>query len=68
VGVAIIIGVPSAWFINNLWLEMIAYRTSFSPGVIVSGIAILIGLSLVTIGSQTLKAAFMNPVDNLKNE
>lgn len=68
VSVAIIIGVPSAWFINNLWLEMIAYRTSFSPGVIVSGIAILIALSLLTIGSQTLKAAFMNPVDNLKNE
>lgn len=68
IGIAIVIGVPAAWFINNLWLEMIAYRTSFGPGVIISGITILLVLSLVTIGSQTLKAAFTNPVDNLKNE
>ena len=66
--VAILIGVPLAWFINNLWLEMIAYRTSFSPLVVFIGISILLGLAIVTIGSQTLRAAFTNPVDNLKNE
>jgi putative ABC transport system permease protein len=66
--VSIFIGVPLAWFINNLWLELIAYRTSFSPGVIVTGIGILIALGVVTIGSQTLRAALTNPVDNLKNE
>ncbi|MEX1239795.1 MAG: FtsX-like permease family protein [Cyclobacteriaceae bacterium] len=66
--IAIVIGVPMAWFINNLWLELIAYRTSFSPLMILTGIGILLLLGVVTIGSQTLRAAFTNPVDNLKNE
>jgi putative ABC transport system permease protein len=66
--IAILIGVPLAWFINDLWLQLIAYRTTFSPGVIITGIAILIVLGIITIGSQTLRAAFANPVDNLKNE
>lgn len=66
--VSILIGVPLAWYINGLWLELIAYRTSFDIGVVMTGVAILITLGIVTIGSQTLRAAFTNPVDNLKNE
>jgi len=67
-GVAVLIAVPVAWFVNNLWLEQIAYRTSFSVGVIGLGILILLALGGLTIGSQTVRAAFTNPVDNLKNE
>lgn len=68
IGVAIVIGVPLAWFINNFWLQLIAYRTNFNLGVILSGTGILLVLGIITIGSQTLRAAFTNPVDNLKNE
>lgn len=68
IGIAIIIGVPLAWFINNLWLQLIAYRTDFNLGVILAGTGILLVLGMITIGSQTLRAAFTNPVDNLKNE
>ncbi len=67
-GLAILFAVPASWLLNNLWLENIAYRTTVGPGVIAAGIAILFGLGLVTIGSQTLKAAFANPASNLKNE
>lgn len=67
-GLAILFAVPISWFVNNLWLESIAYRTNVGAGVVLSGIAILILLGAVTIGSQTLKAAFANPADNLKNE
>jgi putative ABC transport system permease protein len=65
---AIIIAVPIAWFLNNLWLEHIAYRTTLSPMVILTGVSILIILGIVTIGSQTMKAAFANPVNSLKND
>ena len=68
IGVAIAIGVPLAWLINNFWLTLIAYRTSFSPWVVVTGIGFLLFCSLLTIGSQTIRAVFTNPVDNLKNE
>jgi putative ABC transport system permease protein len=66
--VSVIIGVPAAWFINDLWLEMIAYRTEISMSVILTSVSVLIGLGAITVGSQTFRAAFTNPIDNLKNE
>jgi putative ABC transport system permease protein len=65
---SMIIGIPAAWFLNNFWLQFMAYRTSIGPGTITIGISILFALGAVTIGSQTLRAAFTNPVKNLKNE
>lgn len=66
--VAIAIGLPAAWFINNLWLERIAYHTEIGVTLALTGILILLLLGAITIGSQTLRAAFTNPVDNLKGE
>jgi putative ABC transport system permease protein len=66
--ISIMLGIPAAWFINNLWLEFMAYRTNVSFGMISLGVLILLLLGVFTIGSQTLRAAFANPVDNLKNE
>ena len=66
--IAIVIAVPAAWFINNLWLQLIAYRTELSGGVISLGVLLLLLVGGLTIGSQTLRAAYANPVDNLKNE
>jgi putative ABC transport system permease protein len=66
--VAILIGVPAAYFINNMWLELIAYHTSFDFAVIILGVLILLIFSILTIGSQTYRASFINPVDNLKGE
>lgn len=66
--IAILVGVPLAWFANNLWLQLIAYRTDITIGIIVQGVAILLILGGLTIGSQTLRAAFANPAENLKND
>jgi putative ABC transport system permease protein len=66
--VSILIGVPIAYFGNNLWLEFMAYRTEIDFTVIATGVLTMLALGAITIGSQTLKAAFTNPVDNLKNE
>jgi putative ABC transport system permease protein len=66
--IAVCIGAPLAWFLNNLWLELIAYHTSVSAGVIISGALILLGFGALTIGSQTLRATYTNPVDNMKSE
>jgi len=66
--IAVLIGVPAAWFLNDLWLQFIAYHTSVDAPVILTGIMILLGLGGITIGSQTLRAAFTNPAENLKNE
>lgn len=66
--IAVAIGVPLAWFVNDMWLQYIAYHTEIGIGVIASGALTLFLLGGVTIGSQTLRAAYAKPVDNLKSE
>jgi putative ABC transport system permease protein len=67
-GIAIVIAVPAAYFINNLWLQLIAYHVTIDIGMVLLGVFLLIVFGVITIGSQTWRAAFINPVDNLKSE
>jgi putative ABC transport system permease protein len=66
--IAIVIAVPAAYFINNLWLEQLAYHVSVDFLTIALGIILLLVFSGLTIGSQTWRAVFVNPVENLKGE
>jgi putative ABC transport system permease protein len=65
---SIAIGVPAAYFINTLWLELIAYHISLNFSMIIIGVSILILFGVLTVGSQTIRATFVKPVDNLKND
>ena len=65
---AIGIAVPAGYFLNNMWLELIAYHVEVDIATILLGIVFLIFFGAVTIGSQTWRAVFINPVENLKNE
>jgi putative ABC transport system permease protein len=65
---AIAIAVPAAYFINNLWLEEMAYHVTVDLATVLSGISALVILGILTIGSQMYRAAFINPVENLKTE
>jgi len=67
-GMAVLIGVPAAYFVNGLWLELIAYHTTVDLAVIAVGVSFLLLFGILTIGSQTIRATFVNPVDNLKSE
>jgi len=66
--ISIFLAVPMAYFANNLWLELLENHVSIDIAVIALGIVILIVFGVLTIGSQTWRAAFVNPVDNLKSE
>lgn len=66
--IAILLAVPAAYFLNNLWLEQMAYHVYVDFSTIGLGVFALICLGTVTIGSQTWRAVFVNPVDNLKSE
>ena len=66
--VAILLAVPSAHFLNNLWLQKLAYHVSVDIPAIALGVFILIFFGAITIGSQTWRATFVKPVENLKNE
>ena len=67
-GLAVALGVPAAYFVNNIWLNLIAYHTSLDLSAISIGVCILILFGLLTIGSQTIRATFVKPVENLKGE
>ncbi len=66
--IAIAIAVPAAYFLNNMWLELLAYHVTIDVSVIFLGVFVLIVFGVLTIGSQTWRATFVNPVENLKSE
>lgn len=68
ISTVVVVAVPIVWLVNNLWLEHIAYRTSLGVHVIAGGGMIIFLLGIITFGSQTLRAAFANPVNTLKND
>jgi putative ABC transport system permease protein len=51
-----------------LWLENFVSHVTVDIVTIATGVIVLAFFGLLTIGSQTLQALFVNPVDNLKND
>ncbi|HTH58043.1 MAG TPA: ABC transporter permease [Cyclobacteriaceae bacterium] len=68
IGLAVLIGLPLSYFVNDFWLNLIAYHTTISAGMISISVLVLIFFGALTIGSQTLRAAWLNPVDSLRSE
>jgi putative ABC transport system permease protein len=66
--IAAIIGAPLAYLINSIWLKFLAFHVSFGAGTLFTGILIVFITGILTVLSQTLKAANSNPVDILKYE
>lgn len=64
--VAIGIGAPFSFIINNLWLQRFPNRVEFGIGTVLLGVLILLILGSITIGSQAIAAAKRNPVDSIK--
>ena len=66
--ISILIAAPFSYLINNLWLDNLSNRVDFGFGTVVIGSFLMLGLGLLTIGSQTIRAARQNPVHSLKDE
>jgi putative ABC transport system permease protein len=66
--VATLIAWPLGYWVMNRWLEGFAFRTGLSVWIfLVSGLAAL-GIAVMSVGSQVLKAALANPAESLKYE
>jgi len=66
--VAAIIAGPLAYMINNMWIQYIADHSPFGIGVVFLGLFLVIGFGMITIATQTLKAANTNPAESLRYE
>jgi len=66
--VAIIIGVPTAYYLMNKWLAHFEFRTVISWWIIVVAIFSTSVVAFLTVSFQAYKAAIANPVDALKYE
>nr|WP_066750615.1 ABC transporter permease [Sphingobacterium sp. CFCC 11742] len=65
---AIIIASPIAWWAMNNWLKDYAYRIEIAWYYFLIAGFTAIGISLVTISFQSIKASLAKPVDSLRNE
>ena len=66
--IAIAIAIPVAYYFMNKWLQDFTYRTNISWRVFVVTAFIAIGIALLTISFQAIKAAIANPVKSLRTE
>jgi putative ABC transport system permease protein len=68
IGIAVIVGTPVSFLIGHLFLDSFAYKIEITPVLLGCGIAIITGLGLLIICSQTIKIASSNPVRSLRYE
>jgi putative ABC transport system permease protein len=68
VGFAMVLAFPLAWYAMNRWLDDFAYRISVPWWVFVLSGGLAVAIAFLTVSSQAIKAAFMNPVKSLRNE
>lgn len=66
--IAIVIASPLAWYAMNAWLQGFAYRIDIAWWVFALAGVLAIGIALLTISFQSIKAALMNPVKSLRSE
>jgi putative ABC transport system permease protein len=68
VGLSCLIAVPIAWWLLHQWLQAYAYRTEISWWIFAAAGMGAIGITLLTVSYQSIKAAISNPVRSLRTE
>jgi len=68
IGIAFLIGAPLAWWFMNSWLEGFAYRIQMNVWVLFLGGIIVLVVALLTVMTQSFRAAVADPVKSLRTE
>jgi putative ABC transport system permease protein len=66
--IAVVLATPVSWWVMNRWLEDFAYRIEVNAWILALAGAVAVGVGLLTVSLQTLKAAVANPVKTLRSE
>ncbi|CAG5075007.1 hypothetical protein DYBT9623_05541 [Dyadobacter sp. CECT 9623] len=65
---AILIACPAGYYLANHWLEGFAYRIPIAPMLLILPGLLAILVALITVSSQGIRAALLNPVRSLRSE
>ena len=66
--IAIVIASPIAWYAMHRWLQDFAYKVDIEWWVFAVAGLLAVGIALLTVSFQSIKAALMNPVKSLRSE
>jgi putative ABC transport system permease protein len=66
--IASLIAIPLSWWAMNKWLENFAYQTPINWWLFVLSTLFMMGIALITLSIQTIRAASANPVECLRSE
>jgi putative ABC transport system permease protein len=66
--IACVIGIPIAYYISYQWLQTFVYKTSLSVFVFGGAVLAIILITLVTVGYESLKASWTNPINALRHD
>jgi len=63
-----VIASPIAWWAMTKWLQDFAYKTDIEWWIFALAGLLAVGIALLTVSFQSIKAALMNPVKSLRSE
>jgi putative ABC transport system permease protein len=66
--ISLVIASPIAWYFMTQWLATFSYRIDIRWWVYAVAGMVAVGLALVTVSLQAVRAALANPVNNLRSE
>jgi putative ABC transport system permease protein len=66
--IALIVGIPIAYYVTQSWLDGFAHRISIGWALILSAGLLTLSLGVLTVGYISYKSAAQNPADNLRYE
>ena len=66
--IAIVIATPIGWYMMSRWLEDFAYKIDIQWWVFALAGAISLGIALLTVSYQSIRAGLVNPAKSLRSE
>ncbi len=66
--IACAVALPAAYYVSSQWLQGFEYKTELSIVVFGGAVALIIVITLLTVGYESLRASLSNPVKSLRHE
>ncbi|MDX1532468.1 MAG: FtsX-like permease family protein, partial [Rhodothermales bacterium] len=66
--VAAVVAAPVAYLAMDRWLDGFAHRVGIGPGVFLLAAGVALGIAVLTVAGQALRAATADPVESLRTE